>query len=111
MSTKYGKKLGKATERRMRRYRLTQRAKDDLIAIAKYGEERFGIAQSGRYREQLKKRFAFLAEQPHLYPAVDHIRPRYRRSVCGVHSIYYRVAEDGVEIVRILKHQNLGDAL
>lgn len=55
--------------------------------------------------------FAFLAEQPHLYPAVDHIRPGYRRSVCGVHSIYYRVAEDGIEIVRILKHQNLGDTL
>lgn len=82
----------------------------DLIAIASYGDTHFGIAQSDRYRERLNKRFSILAEQPQLYPAVDHIRPGYRRSVCGIHSIYYRVAENGVEIVRILKHQGLGDA-
>ncbi len=94
----------------MRKYRLAQRAEDDLIAIARYGDEHFGVAQSDRYREQLKTRFSTLAEQPQLYPAVDHIRPGYRRSVCGVHSIYYRVAANGVEIVRILKHQSLGNA-
>lgn len=94
----------------MRKYRLSQRAKDDLIAIARYGDEHFGVAQSDRYREQLKTRFSTLAEQPQLYPAVDHIRSGYRRSVCGVHSIYYRVAANGVEIVRILKHQSLGNA-
>ncbi len=88
----------------MHKYRLAQRAKDDLIAIATYGDEDYGVAQSDRYREHLKKRFSILAEQPHLFPAVDHIRPGYRRSVCGVHSIYYRVAKDGVEILRILKH-------
>lgn len=106
---KSGKQLGKAGQR-MTKYRLSLRAKDDLVAIARYGDEHFGVAQSNRYREQLKKRFLMLAEQPHLYPAVDHIRPGYRRSVCGAHTIYYRVALDGVEIVRVLKHQNLGDA-
>jgi toxin ParE1/3/4 len=95
----------------MGNYRLSLRAQDDLIAIARYGDEHFGVAQSDRYREQLKKRFLILAEQPQLYPAVDHIRPGYRRSVCGAHTIYYRVATNGVEIVRILKHQELGDAL
>jgi toxin ParE1/3/4 len=109
-STKSGKKLGKVTEQRMHRYRLAQRAKDDLIAIATYGDEHFGVARSDRCREQLKTRISILAEQPHLYPAVDHIRPGYRRSVCGVHSIYYRVAKNGVEIVRILKQQSFGGA-
>ena len=71
-------------------YRLSQSAKDDLIAIARYGDEKFGIARSNRYRDRLKQRFSVLAEQPQLYPAVDHIQPGYRRSVCGVHSIYYR---------------------
>ena len=85
-------------------------AKDDLIAIASYGDEHFGIAQSDRYREHLKKRFSIPAEQPQLYPDVDHIRSGYRRSVCGVHSIYYHVAENAAEIVRVLKHQSLGDA-
>lgn len=94
----------------MRKYRLAKRAKEDLIAIAQYGDERFGVAQSDRYRDQLKQRFSVLAEQPQLYPAVEHIRPGYHRSVCGAHSIYYRVEADGVEIVRILKHQDLGKA-
>lgn len=94
----------------MREYRLAKRAKDDLIAIANYGDEHFGVAQSDRYRDQLKQRFSVLAEQPQLYPAVDHIRPGYHRSVCGAHSIYYRIEEQGVEIMRILKHQDLSKA-
>lgn len=90
----------------MGEYRLSQRARNDLIAIAQYGDEHFGVAQSDRYRDQLKQRFAVLAEQPELYPAVDHIRAGYRRSVCGAHSIYYRFDAQRVEIVRILKHQD-----
>jgi toxin ParE1/3/4 len=59
----------------MRKYRLAKRAKDDLIAIAQYGDEHFGVAQSNRYRDKLKQRFSVLAEQPQLYPADEHIRP------------------------------------
>ncbi len=76
------------------------------MGIAAYGDEKFGVAQSNHYRDMLKRRFAIMAEQPALYPAVDHIRPGYRRSVCGVHSIYYRVENGGVEIIRILGRQD-----
>ena len=107
---RYGKKPDNVTERRVRKYRLAKRAEDDLIAIAQYGDEHFGVAQSNRYRNKLKQRIAVLAEQPRLYPAVEHIRPGYHRSVCGAHPIYYRVEADGVEIIRILKHQDLGNA-
>jgi len=62
----------------MRKYRLAKRAKDDLIAIAQYGDEHFGVAQSDRYRDQLKQRFSVLAGQPRLHPAVEHIRPSYQ---------------------------------
>jgi toxin ParE1/3/4 len=107
---RYGKKPDNVTERRVRKYRLAKRAEDDLIAIAQYGDEHFGVAQSNRYRNKLKQRFAVLAEQPRLYPAVEHIRPGYHRSVCGAHSIYYCVEADGVEIIRILKHQDPSNA-
>jgi len=86
----------------MGNYRLAKRVKDDLIAIAQYGDEHFGVARSNRNRDKLKQRFSVLAEQPQLYPVVEHIRPGYHRSVCGAHSIYYRVEADGVEIIRIL---------
>jgi toxin ParE1/3/4 len=92
-------------------YRLSERAKEDLIGIAQYGDEHFGVAQSDRYRDLLKQRFSVLANQPKLYPAVEHIRSGYRRSVCGVHSIYYRIEGDGVEIMRILKHQDAAESL
>jgi toxin ParE1/3/4 len=47
-----------------------------------------------------------LAENPRLWPAVDHIRPGYRRSVYGRHSIYYRIDPDAIVIVRILGQQD-----
>jgi toxin ParE1/3/4 len=48
---------------------------------------------------------------PSLYQAVDDIRPGYRRSVCGVDSIYYRAVDDIVEIMRILGQQDVGESL
>ncbi len=94
----------------MGEYRLSRSAENDLIAIALYSDEQFGVAQSNRYRDRLKQRFSVLAEKPQLYPAVDHIRPGYRRSVCGAHSIYYRIEAQSVEIMRILKRQDLSKA-
>ena len=90
----------------MGKYRLSKSADADLMDIAKFGDEQFGVTKSNRYRDQLKQRFALLAEQPMLYPTVDHIRRGYRRSVCGVHSIYYRIDGRTVEIIRILKKQD-----
>ena len=90
----------------MPKYRLTQQAEHDLLNIALYGMEQFGVEQARRYYNKLKERFDELAEQPELYPLVEHIRKGYRRSVCGVHSIYYRTDHDGVEIVRVLGRQD-----
>jgi plasmid stabilization system protein ParE len=42
--------------------RISQDAKEDLILIAQYGDENFGIAQSDRYRDLLKQRFFILSE-------------------------------------------------
>jgi len=94
----------------MGEYRLSRSAENDLITIALYGDEQFGVAQSNRYRDHPKQRFSVLAEKPQLYPPVDHIRPGYRRSVCGAHSIYYRIEAQSVEIMRILKRQDLSKA-
>jgi toxin ParE1/3/4 len=87
-------------------YRLSKAAEEDLIGIALYGDEHFGTAQSNRYRDKLGQRLSALAEQPLHYPAVDHLREGYRRSVCGVHSIFYRIDGNVVEIIRILKSQD-----
>jgi len=46
-----------------------------------------------------------------LYQAVDDIRAGYRRSVCGIDSIYYRVDGDTVEIMNILGRQDTNEVV
>jgi len=91
----------------MPNYHLSEAAKEDLIRIAQYGNEYFGVTQSDHYRDQLKRRFLIIAERPLFFPAVDHIRVGYRRSVCGAHSIYYRIEGDSIEIIRIIGRQDV----
>ena len=91
----------------MGRYRLTAEAKDDLRRIYRRGLQEYGEEKADKYFAAFVDRFETLAEQPRLYPAVDHIRKGYRRSVCGVDSIYYRILDDTVEIMAIIGQQDV----
>ena len=90
----------------MARFELTPAAELNLLNIAYLGMERLGVAQSELYRDKLYQRFQELAEAPLHYPTVDYIRQGYRRSVCGSHSIYYRVHSEYVEIMRVIGQEN-----
>jgi len=92
-------------------YRLTQAAKADLKQIYRRGFQEYGEAQADRYYNALFDRFEQLARQPFMYQAVDHIREGYRRSVCGVDNIYYRVVGEDVEIIAIIGRQDMGELL
>ena len=67
-------------------YKLNEAAKADLRRIYQRGYEEFGELQADEYFHAFFVRFVQIAEQPYLYPAVDHIKSGYRRSVCGVDS-------------------------
>ena len=95
----------------MANYRISENAKEDLQRIYRRGVLEFGEVQADQYFDAFFERFAELAEQPRLYPAVDEIRAGYRRSVCGSDSIYYRVVGDTVEIMRILGQQDINELL
>lgn len=92
-------------------YRLTSAAANDLLQIAVFGIRRFGEQRARRYFNRLVSRFDELAAAPERFPRVDHIRKGYRRSVCGVHSIYFRNYRGAVEIVRVLGQQDVDEAL
>ena len=92
-------------------YELTQAADQDFEKLFDFGIDTFGMAQAMDYQQGMKKRFEELADHPELYPAVDHLRSGYRRSVYHSHSIYYRIEASGILIVRILGQQNLHNAL
>jgi len=90
----------------MAAYSLSSDAEEDVRRLYWHGIEVFGLAQADRYLDGLFERFDQLAEQPHLYRAVNEIRAGYRRSVYGAHSIYYRVFDGQVEIMRVLGREN-----
>lgn len=88
-------------------YKLNHAARDDIKRIYQRGVTDFGEGRADSYYAALFDRFDIIAEKPYMYPAVDHIRDGYRRSVCGVDSIYYRILDGDVEIMRVLGRQDL----
>ncbi|WP_303285427.1 type II toxin-antitoxin system RelE/ParE family toxin [Marinobacter sp. SS8-8] len=95
----------------MASYRLSKRADEDFESIYLFGLLNFGLIQADAYADGLEERFEQIAAQPDLYPAIEHVKAGYRLSVYQSHSIYYRVEQIGVLIVRILRNQDLKTAL
>lgn len=78
----------------------------DLARIYWYGVDVFGEPQAEKYYHALVERFDDIASSPLQFPAVDHIRSGYRRCVHGTDSIYFRIGDEKVEIMRILGRQD-----
>ncbi len=95
----------------MGNYRLSAEAKADLKRIYRRGLREHGEVQADKYYNAFFDRFEQLAQQPLLYQAVDDIREGYRRCVCGVDSIYYRLDGKTVEIMAIIGRQDIDKRL
>ena len=83
-------------------YRLTPAAVQDLESIWMYTTKHWGIEQAHRYTDELTNAFKLLANNPEHGAACDDIRAGYRRHRVGRHVIYYRMAEHGVNVIRLL---------
>ncbi len=95
----------------MGNYKLTPEAEEDLWRIYHWGFHEHGEAAADEYYSAFFDRFEQLAEQPLLYQSCDDIRQGYRKCVCGVDTIYYRVVGDTVEIMNILGRQDRNEWL
>jgi toxin ParE1/3/4 len=95
----------------MAKYRLSNAAKDDLIRIHHYGVEKFGMAQADKYFDSFFDCFDSIVQRPFSYESVDFIKKGYRRCICGVDSIYFRINKDTVEIMAIIGRQDLNNIL
>jgi toxin ParE1/3/4 len=95
----------------MAKYKLTNEAKNDLIRIHHYGVEKFGMMQADIYFESFFEHFNNIAERPFSFESVDYIKRGYRRCVCGVDSIFFKVNENTVEIMAIIGRQDLNEKL
>ena len=92
------------------KYKLSSAADQDFEQLFEYGIENFGLARAKSYVDGLIIQFQSIAENPSHYQAVDHIRKGYRRSVYGKHAIYYVFSNDCVDVMRILRAENLKTA-
>jgi toxin ParE1/3/4 len=88
-------------------YILSNVAKEDLMRIYQYGEKQFGTKQADKYFESFFLHFDRISENPLSFESVDFIRPGYRRCVCGVDSIFFKMNENVVEIMTIIGRQDL----
>lgn len=87
-------------------YKISEAAKLDLARIYWYGRQKYSEQQADLYYQRLVLRFEEIARAPRQYPSVDHIREGYRRSICGVNIIYYRIRGEVTEIMRVLGRQD-----
>ena len=69
----------------MAKYRLTLAADADIDRLFIFGFETFGLVQAERYVFRLYGHLDDLADHPKRWPAVDHVRAGFRRSVYGSH--------------------------
>ncbi len=81
----------------------------NLDSIYEYGFTQWGEEKADTYYDALISHFQQLCENPFLYAAIDDVRPGYRRSVSGSHSIYYRITDDHIEIMAIIGRQDIDD--
>jgi len=85
---------------------ITTEADRDLENLYLEGFTKWGETQADEYYKAVIEHFDVLCENPYLYRAVNEIREGYRRSICGKHSVYYRIVGKSVEIMALVKYQN-----
>ena len=90
----------------MKRYRLSNEAKNDIIEICKYGLEQFGFNQAGKYFEELFDKFEEVAKDPKIYQEVNHIKEGYLHCIHKSNTIYFKVENDIPHIMAIVGSQN-----
>ena len=88
-------------------YKLSLEAKEDLRRIYYYGFRNWGEVQADKYYFDFFETFDLIAKNSLMYQPVDHIRKGYRRCVCGVDAIYFRLVDNSVEIMTIVGHQDI----
>ena len=86
----------------MNRVVFSPAAKIDVEQIWDYTCDRWDAAQAERYIRSIQRGVERVASNPLIGRACDEVRVGYRRHAVGSHTLYYRVADDLVVVVRVL---------
>jgi len=86
------------------KFKLTARARKDLLQIGRYTELKWGEDQRNHYLKQLDVAFNLIVGNPKIGKDRSHVLPGYRSFQQNAHVIYYRESE-AIEIIRVLHKQ------
>jgi toxin ParE1/3/4 len=88
-----------------KKYRISEKAVDDLERIWLYTYENWSFEQADRYYQLIIDEIDFIAANKLSGKSMDHIKKGYRVSIVKSHLIFYKIQNDGIiEIIRVL-HQ------
>ena len=90
----------------MPRYILSPAAKASLRQIKSWSESKFGAQVTSEYLGNWRQKMRDLAEQPASGTPRPEMKSGYFSSFVGSHTIYYRVADSGIEVIDVL-HQRM----
>ncbi|MGO9985478.1 MAG: type II toxin-antitoxin system RelE/ParE family toxin [Rhodomicrobium sp.] len=81
---------------------LSPQARADLESIWDYTAHQWGTGQAEKYTRPIAAAIQALACEPARGRTCDGVRKGYRKQAAGSHAIFYRLIEDGIDVVRIL---------
>jgi toxin ParE1/3/4 len=94
----------------MTQYRLSVRAKNDLMEIARFTQKEWGEAQARKYVGALEQFLRLLATSPGIGRDCGEVSAGLRRMEYRSHTIFFLLADDGILISRILhKGRDIAD--
>ena len=85
-----------------KRYVLSNAAANDILDIARYTIEYFGIEQANTYKNELETCFQLLGENPLIGHDASEYAEGLRRFFFKAHYIFYKPLHQRILIVRIL---------
>ena len=86
----------------MSQFTLTPRAKTDLEEIWEYSAVQFGFEKAEAYIRDIQRAIESVASDPRRGRACDEVRAVYFRFPAGSHTLFFRLADNGFDIVRVL---------
>jgi toxin ParE1/3/4 len=89
----------------MMAYRLSPAAQSDVADIWDYTAEKWGTEQAEAYVRRIHRAVQAVAADHWLGRSCDEIRPGYWKYMVGSHLLFYRIDQNGIDVVRILHSQ------
>jgi toxin ParE1/3/4 len=90
----------------MNTYRVTPRAKQDLMNIGRYTLKMWGHQQRNIYLRAIEERFNLIAGNPYMGQHRPDVKESYYSYLQGSHVIFYLIRDNGVDIIGI-PHQRM----